>query len=162
MTESRLSLTTTVRLATAADAPRLAELRWEFRAGRAARPEPQDAFLRRCTAWMIDRLESTHWRCWVAVRAEGIVGQVWVHVVDKIPNPSPEPESHAYITNMYVQPAARGGTGGALLDAALRWCESQDLDYILLWPTERSRSLYMRKGFNSTPAIMNQQRPRTP
>ena len=40
------------------------------------------------------------------------------------------------------------------VDAALAWCGEQDVDYIILWPTARSRTLYGRKGFAPTDAIM--------
>lgn len=156
---SRSSLTLTIRPASASDAGRLAELRWEFRSGRAPPAESREAFLARCAEWMHDRLTSAQWRCWVALRADAIVGHVWVRLIEKIPNPATEPEWHAYITNLYVEPAARGGTGGALMDATIAWCAAQDIDAVFLWPTNQSRTLYMRKGFNSTPDIMAQRRP---
>jgi GNAT superfamily N-acetyltransferase len=105
---------------------------------------------------MRESLAGDNWRCWVAEREKTIVGHLWLHLIEKIPNPVDEAEWHAYITNVYVQESARGGTGGALMDAALAWCEEKDVDYIILWPTERSRTLYGRKGFAVTDAIMGQ------
>ena len=43
----------TIRSATVADAKRLSELRWEFRAGREAASETREVFVRRCVAWML-------------------------------------------------------------------------------------------------------------
>ena len=143
-----------VRRATAVDAPRLAELRYEFRAAEAEATESREDFLRRCSEWMGRRLSGETWRCWVAVRGETIVGHLWLALVEKLPNPVAEAEWHAYITNMYVQAPERGGVGSALLEEALDWCETQDIDYIVLWPTERSRTLYARGGFGPTEAIM--------
>jgi GNAT superfamily N-acetyltransferase len=101
------------------------------------------------------RLSSGIWRCWVAVRGQTIVGHVWLKLIEKIPNPVAEAEWHGYITNMYVQEEERGGgVGSALLDAALEWCGEREIDSIVLWPTDRSRTLYNRKGFSATDAIM--------
>ena len=144
----------TVRLATSADKTRLAELRYEFRAGRAETTESRDDFLRRCTEWMERRLTGRTWRCWVAVRGQTIVGHLWLQLIEKIPNPIAEAEWHAYITNMYVQEAERGGVGSALLREALDWCGTQDIDYVVLWPTTRSRTLYARGGFEATDAVL--------
>jgi len=146
----------TIRPATTADAARLAELRYEFRAPRAPNTESRDEFIKRCTEWMRRRLASDAWRCWVAVRDDSLFGHVWLHLIEKIPNPVAETEWHGYVTNMYVQENHRGGVGGALMDAVLAWCRQREIDYVILWPTERSRTLYRRKGFAVTDAIMAQ------
>ena len=39
------------------------------------------------------------------------------------------------------------------LDAALGFCREQRVDSVILWPTERSRTLYARNGF-AAPADM--------
>jgi ribosomal protein S18 acetylase RimI-like enzyme len=50
-----------------------------------------------------------------------LVGNLWLQLIEKIPNPTTEPEQHAYVTNFYVTEAARGqGIGTMLLSAALR------------------------------------------
>jgi GNAT superfamily N-acetyltransferase len=137
-----------IRAGTPDDAETLAALRWEFRAGRTPPTEDRQAFLHRCAAWMRSELRTgASWRAWVAEAEEGIVGQAWVHTIQKVPNPVDDPERHAYFSNLYVQPAARGGVGARLLGAAIDWCEAAGVDTILLWPTPRSRPLYLRHGF---------------
>jgi GNAT superfamily N-acetyltransferase len=147
----------TIRAATPADARTLAELRHEFRAPRSANVESKEEFVGRCTEWMRSRLSSDTWRCWVAEREGRIVGHVWLHLIEKIPNPVAESEWHGYITNLYVREGARGGTGSALMDEALAWCATRDVDSIVLWPTERSRTLYGRKGFSVNDALMSRE-----
>jgi len=147
-------MNTTVRPATPADATRLAELRYEFRARRAPAIESREQFVRRCSEWMAPRLAAGIWRCWVAVRGQTIVGHVWLKLIEKIPNPVAEAEWHGYVSNMYVQEKERGGVGSALLDAAVEWCSEREIDYVVLWPTDRSRTLYDRKGFSTTDEIM--------
>src|SRR5262245_10905097 len=136
-----------VRPAQPADVAALAALRWEFRAGREAPAEPEGAFLARCAEWMRRELESGRWRAWVAVRGERIVGQVWLHVFVKLPNPVGERDRHAYLSNLYVVPSERGGIGTRLLESALGWAESQGVDRVVLWPSARSATLYERHGF---------------
>ncbi|PYQ77566.1 MAG: hypothetical protein DMG04_00145 [Acidobacteria bacterium] len=77
------------------------------------------------------------------------VGQVWVHLIQKVPNPAAERERHMYLSNLYVRPEARGGVGTRLLEAALEWAVSQHVDRVVLWPTDRSRPLYLRHGFTA-------------
>jgi GNAT superfamily N-acetyltransferase len=140
----------TIRTATPADAPALARLRFRFRIELGEPTEPQDAFVERCARWMRDRLGGDpHWRCWVAEQEDGILGNLWLQLIEKVPNPVAEPEHHAYITNVYVLPDRRNsGTGELLLAAALDWCRSGTIDAVLLWPSARSRSFYARHGFS--------------
>ena len=138
-----------IRLATPADAPELACLRYEFRTTLDVPTEPADVFLARCRSWMSDRLRpAAAWRCWVAETPTALIGAVWLHFLEKIPNPVSEPEGHGYITNVYVRPDHRGsGVGGRLIAAALAECDRRALHSVILWPTPRSRTLYERHGF---------------
>ena len=144
---------TAIREATPADAPRLAELRYEFRAALADAIEDRESFLRRCSAWMSSRLLE-NWKCWVAVCGEVVVGQIWLQLLEKAPNPVGEPECHGYITNLYVTPEFRGGVGSKLLRQALAWAEQQNVDAVILWPTRRSRSLYQRHAFKEPQDVL--------
>jgi GNAT superfamily N-acetyltransferase len=144
-----------VRPALPADAAELAVLRYEFRSTERPATEPREAFIARATAWMRERLApGTPWRCFVTIRDGAIAGHVWITLVEKIPNPGGnEPERHAYLTNLYVRPSERGGTGSVLLETAIAWCRDARVDTILLWPSERSRSLYARHGFDTSRAV---------
>ena len=135
-----------IRVATTADVPALAALRWEFRAGRATPTEDRSAFLARCAAWMQAAL-ADEWRAWVAVDGSAVVGHVWLCTIGKIPNPVGQKERQAYISNVYVRPDSRGGVGSRLLKQAIEWAEANDVAYALLTPTAPSRTLYGRHGF---------------
>jgi GNAT superfamily N-acetyltransferase len=145
----------TIRLADASDAPALAVLRYALRSSTGVATEPKSEFLKRCATWMEDHLQSDAWHCWVAEADEQLIGAVWLQLVEKIPNPRSEAEHHAYITNFYVEKRARGsGIGSQLLRAVIAWCQTRDVHAIILWPTERSRSLYERNGFAVRDDIM--------
>jgi GNAT superfamily N-acetyltransferase len=148
-----------LRLATHEDARALARLRWEFRSSIAEPDENEADFTARCERWMASRLGASDgsdvWRCWVAEVGEELVGCLWLQTVEKIPNPTPEPERHAYITNVYVRPRSRGsGIGSALVAEAIAWCRASHLDSAFLWATPESRSLYGRHGFDIPERVM--------
>ena len=145
---------TEIRRATLDDVAALAELRWEFRAGRQPPVEAHEAFVARCNAWMRRELDRSAWRAWVAVSDGRIVGQVWVDLIGKVPNPVGERERHAYLSNLYVQPAARGGVGTLLLDAVLSWARANQIDRVVLWPSQRSVTLYLRHQFTRDGDVM--------
>jgi ribosomal protein S18 acetylase RimI-like enzyme len=138
-----------LRRAGADDAPALARLRYAFRSALGVSVEDAEVFTRRCAGWMRPRLAAGDvWRCWLAEWSGEVGGAVWVQFVEKLPNPVAEPEWHAYLTNLYVQPARRGGgAGSALLRLALEACDARGIDAVFLWPTPRSRALYERHGF---------------
>jgi GNAT superfamily N-acetyltransferase len=138
-----------VRPARADDAGAMARLRWEFRSATGQPEETAGAFVERCRQWMSERLAAGgQWRGWVAEEGGEIVGTIWLQLIEKLPNPGTEPERHAYVSSVYVRPQLRGrGTGSALLEAALDACRELDVDAVILWPTQESRSLYARHGF---------------
>ncbi|HSU16009.1 GNAT family N-acetyltransferase [Longimicrobium sp.] len=145
----------TIRRASTKDADALAALRWEFRAAITAPNEDRDAFVPRCAEWMRARLgDGDSWRAWVAEVDGEIVGTVWLQMLEKMPNPVDEPEVHGYITNLYVRESARGGVGVRLLAAALDECAAAGVHQAFLWPTQRSRTLYHRAGFEGDGDVM--------
>jgi ribosomal protein S18 acetylase RimI-like enzyme len=144
---------THIRRATPDDAVRLSELRWEFRSDRPDVSESREVFVARSTEWMRAELAGSTWRVWVAVQNDRIVGNVWLGTIPKLPNPGAEREQHAYISNVYVTPSARGGVGRALLEAALADAAAR-ADRVILWPSGLSRTLYARYGFASGGDVM--------
>src|SRR5215813_2377700 len=138
-----------VRLASASDAEILARLRYELRSSFHNVIESEVEFVARCTSWMLPRLRNdAAWKCWIAESGSTAIGGVWVQRIEKIPNPIAEAEFYAYLTNFFVREEYRGqGTGTRLLAEALAWSRSKDAAAVILWPTERSKPLYVRHGF---------------
>jgi GNAT superfamily N-acetyltransferase len=148
--ERRDNAAITIRLAAVSDAHRLARLRYIFRSSFGLVRESEAEFVERCMLWMQERLrQADFWRCWMAERDGALLGNVWIQMIEKVPNPTDESENHAYLTNFYVTEDARGkGTGSMLLSAALDWCRDCQVHSVILWPTEKSRPLYLRHGFS--------------
>ncbi len=136
-----------VRPAIPADAPALAELRYDFRSTRSTPAESREEFVPRCADWMRRELAGGSWRAWVAESEAGIVGQIWLNVIQKLPNPGVERERHGYVSNVFVRPEARGGVGTRLVEAVLQFAVDEGLDRMILWATPESRTLYARYGF---------------
>ena len=117
--------------------------------------EAHDAFVKRCAPWMrLELATANAWHAWVAVIDRAIVGHVWLHMLRKIPNPVAELETHAYLSNLYVKPSERGGTGTRLLETAIKWARSNGVDRVVLWPSARSVTLYLRHGFSHGGEVM--------
>jgi GNAT superfamily N-acetyltransferase len=135
------------RVATLADADALALLRY------ALRSKPDDIetgsnFVERCRGWIIEHLQQELWHAWVLEEDDRIIGALWLQVIEKIPNPTAESELMAYITNVFVAEEKRGkGLGSRLLTEALEFCKRANIQTIILWPSEKSRTLYERHGF---------------
>lgn len=144
-----------IRRATPADADVLAELRWEFRGDRERVVESESDFVARCADWMRRELAAAiRWRAWVAELDGAVAGQLWLQIIEKLPNPNGEGQRHAYVSNLYVRPAARSGTGTRLLEAALADARAERADRVVLWPSARSVSLYRRHGFTRDGGVM--------
>ena len=139
---------TIIRLASERDTTELAKLRFALRTRDSRNVETEAAFLKRCELWISEALRETKWRCWVAECDGILVGALWLQLIEKIPNPTFESECFGYITNFFVTESIRGkGLGSRILNEALTWCLEENVHSVILWPTEKSRSLYQRHGF---------------
>ena len=144
-----------VRRAEPRDAHTLARLRYAFRSDYGTAIEAEKDFVERCERWMKQHLDNASWHCWVAEIHDSLFGMIWLHFIEKIPNPVQESERHAYISSLYVRPDHRGaGAGSSLLEAALDECAEHGVDAVILWPTPRSRNLYERFGFSIRNDVM--------
>ena len=141
---------TTIGFATPADVPELSRLRWELYEEQNGDPgEPFEAYVERFSGFARSALSSEDWRAWVARTGDGLVGAMWLHTVHRVPVPGMSAGPIGYLTNVYVAPAHRNaGLGAQMLDRVDAWCRQRRFSLVIVWPTERSRSFYRRKGFD--------------
>lgn len=145
-----------IRRAGSRDARTLARLRFEFRTTLHDPVESDRVFYRRVVPWMAREIRARRWVAWLAEQGKQAVGCVWMFRMPKLPNPGGEPEMHAYVSNFYVREALRGrGIGSRLIGAVIETCEAEGVDSIILWPTERSKPLYLRHGFRVPTLILD-------
>ena len=138
------------RLATAADLTQLASMRWAFRHEDGERPvEDESAFTRRYTDFVQDGIHAQQWAYWIAETSERlIVAHMAVGIVRSIPRPARRGDAWGYVTDSYTRPAfRRSGIGGTLLQHLISWASAQDLELLLVWPSERAHRFYERAGF---------------
>ena len=147
-----------IRVASEADAAVLARLRYELRSS-ASEIESEAEFIERCTVWMRERLSSnSSWQCWIAESDDAPCGNVWAQLVEKIPNPAAETECYVYLTNFYVREDFRSkGIGTRLLSEVVAWSKANNAHTVILWPRERSKTLYARHGFVAADDLMRLQ-----
>jgi len=145
-----------IRVATVSDALVLARFRYELRSTGRETIESEEEFNERCTRWILARLhDHSSWRCWIAEYEQAPVGNIWSQLVEKIPNPAAENECYVYVTNFFVREEYRGkGIGTMLLSEALTWAKTNNAHTAILWPRERSKSLYLRHGFTAADDLM--------
>src|SRR5690349_20791770 len=143
------------RLATIDDIPQLARMRWDFRAEAGEEPiEGADAFERRYAAFARQALESRTWVYWLAVDGGRIVSHAAVNIVRGVPRPSRKSDQWGYLTDCYTRPDhRRQGVGSELMAHVKDWATKHDLEALLGWLSEESRSFYERAGFGPTDGI---------
>jgi GNAT superfamily N-acetyltransferase len=138
------------RLATQADLEQLAGLRWDFRLEEAPGTPVNDraTFMPACVAFLRQGLSSGTWAYWIALDARLIVAQIFVQRIAKVPKPNRLADAFGYVTNVYTRPAYRNqGIGSQLLAQVIAWAGEQDLENLVVWPSERSIPFYARAGF---------------
>ena len=149
---------TVIRRAETADAPALAALRRRFKTEDeeecAGVPQDEGEFCAEFSGWLRGRLAGP-WRVWLAEADGDVCGHVFLCLVDKVPSPYPHAEALGYVTNFYVTPERRDrGIGRALLDEVTRHARDHRLDTLVVWPSERSASLYRRCGFDGPDELL--------
>lgn len=145
-----------VRRARPADAPELARLRWAFKQednkGGSSAPARS---MTQAEQWFRERLDGGQWPVWVAESGTEICGHVFLHLVERVPDPYGDDSPLGYVTNFYVLPRYRNhGCGTALLQALRQHARELDTDVLIVWPSERSVPVYRRAGFRPSPDLL--------
>jgi ribosomal protein S18 acetylase RimI-like enzyme len=125
-------------------------MRWDFRLEEAPGPtlHDQTTFLEACVTFLRQGLAEQRWTYWIAQEHTLIVSHIYIQRVPKVPKPNRLDEALGYVTNVYTRPAYRGqGIGTRLMTHVLAWAREQDLESLIVWPSEASVGFYERAGF---------------
>jgi GNAT superfamily N-acetyltransferase len=137
-----------VRHATDLDIEELARLRWQSTIEEGDVAEPLASFTERFRPVAHAMLQSETWIIWVLSDSEKLVGTVYVQEVAKVPRPDGRSGSYGYVTAVFLDPTIRNqGLGSRLLQAAIDAARSRGIEFLIVWPSERSVSFYERLGF---------------
>jgi GNAT superfamily N-acetyltransferase len=131
--------------------------RWRGCAGTTRRrtghpTQPFAAFAEGCVEFVRSALASGRWAIWVAESDGRMVAHIYVQVVEKVPRPGRDAARWGYTTAVYAAPGARDkGIDSLLLRRVIDWAKEQELELLLLWPSDRSVPFYERAGFAHSP-----------
>ncbi|HEX8262479.1 MAG TPA: GNAT family N-acetyltransferase [Allosphingosinicella sp.] len=144
------------RQAQARDIPRLAELRWQMRMeGGEAPGDGREAFIRACAAFYERTMAPGLQTHFVAEQDGRIVATVSLHEVEMLPRPGRIEDRFGCITNNFSEPGARGRRiASALLGHVVGHAEANDLELLIVWPSERAVPFYERLGFQWENEVM--------
>ena len=148
---------TTYRVAIEADLDELAQMRWDFRLEEApgTTVHGHSSFLDACTLFLRQGLREQRWIYWVAQQDDQIISHIYIQRVPKVPKPNRLDDALGYVTNVYTRPAYRGrGIGTRLMTYVLAWARKQDLESLIVWPSETSVGFYKRAGFRGSPDML--------
>jgi GNAT superfamily N-acetyltransferase len=148
-----------IGFATVDDVPELARLRWELYSEQGGEPpERFEAYEERFARFARSALASEDWRAWVARVNGRLVGAMWLFTVPRVPVPGKHAGPIGYLTNVYVMPRHRNaGHGARMLGRVEAWCREVGYSQVIVWPTQPSRSFYLRGGFGrpDEPLVLN-------
>lgn len=143
------------RLATPDDLSELVQLRWEFRSedGETA-IESYEEFDLRYREFFEAGARDGSWAHWVAEVNGKVASHMAVQVVRSVPRPSRARDQWGYLTDCYTRPESRSASvGSSLLKQVIAWAEENDLEIIIVFPSEPSVSFYERAGFGPSEAL---------
>lgn len=107
-----------------------------------------EEFIAACTDFLKRGLASGDHVYWIAEEKGEIVSQIFVHKIDMVPRPCKIHDQFGYITNNYTKPSYRNrGVGSELMKRVLEWAKAEDLELLIVYPSERAVSFYERAGF---------------
>ena len=74
---------------------------------------------------------------------------MFLQLIEKVPSPGEIRRKWGYVTNAYVAlQQRRQGIGRKLLDNLIDAARTQQLEFLIVWPSEEAVSLYRRAGFS--------------
>lgn len=142
-----------VRPAVPEDHATLAQLRRAWTEEGGGDPILDDGFNGRFVRWR-DR-EADRRLFWLAVADGRAVGMVNLAVFDRMPRPGLPAARWGYVGNVFVlAPFRKLGLGQQLVDEVISHARDHGFVRLLLNPSERSKPLYTRAGFEPATALM--------
>jgi ribosomal protein S18 acetylase RimI-like enzyme len=146
-----------IRRAAEDDLDQLSQMRWEARAegGEHNQRLSAEAFKATCTCILREWMRAGSHAFWIARADDLIVAHIAVHRVDLLPRPIRLHDRFGVITENYTRPQFRNrGVGSRLLRHVVAWAREEDYELLIVYPSERARSLYARAGFMDDSEVM--------
>jgi GNAT superfamily N-acetyltransferase len=138
-----------IRRAVSSDGPALARLRWNFRAEEGETPRDDfREFLPRYLEHYWRGLDAGTWAHWLVEEDRAVLAHMAVQLQEGVPHPATARNRWGWLTDCYTIPEARNqGHGTRLLSAIREWAASEQLELLLVSPSDGSVPFYTRLGF---------------
>jgi GNAT superfamily N-acetyltransferase len=146
-------MTAEVRRASVTDAGTIADLRRAWVEEQAGGPVDDPQYDEAFSAWFAR--EHPQRVTWLALVDDEPVGMLNILVFARMPRPGRRQSKWAYLANFFVRAAhRRSGVGSRLLAACTEYADARDFARIVLSPSDRSVSLYLRHGFAPATSLL--------
>jgi GNAT superfamily N-acetyltransferase len=145
------------RIACEIDTIALAELRWDFclEDSQSSPLFSREEFIVLCSEVLRGNLDQQNWVYWVAELDGKIISHIFVQLIDMIPKPTRLRDRYGYVTNTYTQPIYRKqGIGTKLMHHVKQWAKTEDLELLIVWPSQVSVAFYERVGFSRNNGVL--------
>lgn len=135
------------------DFEQIATLRWHLKTEGLpleTLPDQRD-FTKSYLAQLRDQQKLEQTIHWVLETAAGVEGVMTVRLVAKETSLSGQNRRWGYLTNVYIADVHRNnGHGSALLQKVITWAKKSEIEFLLVWPSDRSITFYRRVGFEGS------------
>jgi ribosomal protein S18 acetylase RimI-like enzyme len=142
------------RIAAEEDLPQLGDLRWRLQTDDNEEFDvaAHDQYIKDFSSLLEDENNSGQLVHWVAETQGQIIAAMSVRIVNKIPKPSKYGGRWGYLTNVYTLPEYRSRRiGGQLLGCVKNWAKQEQLEMLIVWPSDNAYAFYERSGFRKYP-----------
>ncbi|HLJ34665.1 MAG TPA: GNAT family N-acetyltransferase [Ktedonobacteraceae bacterium] len=143
-----------VRQAKESDSDELARLNWDFSTEeQRANEHSFEMYAASFDQFLQSALQSGNWIIWVAEYEQRLVFMAYVQIIHKVRRPGRSgSRQYGYVTNVFTEAPLRSqGIGTAVFERIIDWAKSQQLEFLVLWPSEASIQFYQRSGFMRSP-----------
>jgi len=108
-----------------------------------------DAMMAKFLPWLEKKIESRDYLAWLAVTtADFVVAGAGLWLMDWPPHMVGSSSRRGNILNVYTDPQfRRRGLAKRLMQTALDWCKTNQIDFVILHASEEGRRLYESLGF---------------
>lgn len=149
-----------VRQAQESDSAELARLNWDFSSEEQRTLEHSfEMYATSFDQFFQSALSSGNWVIWVAEYEQRLVFMAYVQIIHKMRRPGRSgSRKYGYVTNVFTAiPLRSQGIGADVFQRIIEWAKLQQLEFLVLWPSEASVQFYKRLGFIRSPDALELQ-----
>ena len=149
-----------IRQAQESDSAELARLNWDFSSEEERVLEHSfEMYAASFDQFLLSALSSGNWAIWVAEYEKRLVFMAYVQIIHKVRRPGRSgSRQYGYVTNVFTEAPLRSqGIGTAVFERIIGWAKLQQLEFLILWPSEASVQFYQRSGFMLSPDALELQ-----